>query len=290
MTALAAQYDKDLLATVQNLVDFSLTCRPTDVIAFGKRFYNDEAQGKSIDERSALHATHALPYLLCQYTSFQSFLCTLFCHHNFMALVDSKSLNIKKCQILILIYNGMRSDFFQPIPIIDNIVSKLCGMTGSICEDYKIYGSVAMDGNFNEYIINDFQSFQSFFEVPIGGFYVTLWLRYILKEFDETNYVLGNVVNAQKADNGGSLGADGSFLLGEKVEISNKSLLIAFMKRNSINNTELNKRIQVYWSSDKHKKWTALLLQVLESSKYTKFNTYGDLFNILVLEYVVSLK
>ncbi len=288
MTAFAAQYDKDLLATVQNLVDFSLTCRPTDVIAFGKRFYNDELQGKSIDERSALHATHALPYLLCQSTSFQSFLCTLFCYHNFMALVDSKSMNIKKYQILNSIYNGMRSDFFQPIPIIDNIVSKLCGMTGSIHEDYKIYGSVAMDGNFNEYIINDFQSFQSFFEIPIGSFYVTLWLRYVLKEFDETNYVLGNVVNVQKT--GGSLGSDSSFVFGEKVEMSNKPLLTAFIKRNSLINSELNKRIQVYWSADNHKKWTALLLQVLEGSKYTKFNTYGDLFNILVLEYIVSLK
>ena len=108
------------------------------------------------------------------------------------------------------------------------------------------------------------------------------------EEFDETNYVLGNVVNVQKG--GGSLGADSSFVFGEKVEMSNKSLLIAFIKRNSINNSELNKRIQVYWSSDNHKKWTALLLQVLEGSKYTKFNTYGDLFNILVLEYIVSLK
>ena len=84
MAAAAAQYDKDVFATVQNLIDLSLTCRPNDVIAFGKRFYCDELQGKSIEERSALHATHALPYLLCQSTSFQSFLCTLFCYHNFM--------------------------------------------------------------------------------------------------------------------------------------------------------------------------------------------------------------
>lgn len=290
MTAFAAQYDKDLLATVQNLVDFSLTCRPTDVIAFGKRFYNDELQGKSIEERSALHATHALPYLLCHSTSFQSFLCTLFCYHNFMALVDSKSMIIKKYQILNTIYNGMRSDFFQPIPIIDNVVAKLCGLAGSLNEDYKIYGSIAMDGNFNEYIINDFQSFQSFFEIPISSFYITLWLKCILKEFDETNYVLGNVINGQKVATAVAGVTEGSFALWDKVEITNKALLIAFIKRNSINNTELNKRVQVYWTTEKHKRWTTLLLQVLESSKYTKFNTYGDLFNILVLEHIVSLK
>jgi len=288
MTALAAQYDKDLLETVQNLIDFSLTCRPTNVVAFGKRFYDDELQGKSADERSALHATHALPYLLYQSTSFQSFLCTLFCYYNFMALVDSKSMKVKKYQILNSIYNGMRSDFFQPIPIIDSIVSKLCGITGSIHEDYKIYGSISMDGNFNEHLITDFQSFQSFFEIPIGGFYITLWLNYVLKEFDETNYVLGNVFHAQKPA-GGSLRADGSFAAVNKVEISNRSLLIAFIKRHSISNTELNKRVQVYWSSENHKKWAALLLQVLEGSKYAKFTTYGDLFNILVLEYIVSL-
>jgi hypothetical protein len=111
-----------------------------------------------------------------------------------------------------------------------------------------------------------------------------------LKEFDETNYVLGNVVNVQKVATFVAGGTEGSFALWDKVEITNKALLIAFIKRNSINNTELNKRVQVYWTAEKHKRWTTLLLQVLESSKYTKFNTYGDLFNILVLEHIVSLK
>ena len=175
----------EVATLVSNLLEAILLCRPSDVIAFIQRYFEDEvSSAPSSNHIKASHACHILPFLILNPMEFRITASIIFCNHcTIKGTVDKK--------ILKTIYSSLKSDYFMPPTIIDRITD-LIWSDKLISKDEEDFEHVIIDNHdrikFIEKLCHNnkaikFESFLTYFRLLIGCFYASKWFKEVVYEY-----------------------------------------------------------------------------------------------------------
>ena len=168
---------------VSNVLEAVLLCRPSDVIAFVQRYFEDEASSSSMNHIKACHACHVLPFLILNPIEFRSTASIIFCNHcTIKGTVEKKFLKT--------IYMSLKSDHFMPPAIIDRITDLITDKITS--KDEEELGQIIIDNHDRIKLLEKlchnskaikFESFLTYFRLIIGCFYASRWFKEAINEY-----------------------------------------------------------------------------------------------------------